>query len=144
MGLLGTVKRYKNRLARRFSKEIKRKQFNFFCDRRIIIILKAFAGRLEVPVYVLAEHCLELALSEVDELTKDDALKDGLSRHLVREHLLVPTVKPQAAHISRRLLRLMNAMQLLELLELIKSPEEQAEIILGFFKKVQPTEDNEE
>jgi hypothetical protein len=144
MGLFKTVKRYKNRLAKRFSKEIKRQQFNFYCDWAIIATLKAFARKFEVPVYVLAEHCLQLGILEIIDLYNDEALKDQLCRHLVRDHLLTPVTKPQSEPISRRLIRLRNVMNLLSLLEIKNTPEEQAEIILGLFKKVKPTEENEE
>jgi len=144
MGLLKTVKRYKNRLVKRFSKELQRKQFNFYCDWSIIVTLKAFAGKLEVPIYTLAEHCLQLGILEVIDLMEDEALKDQLCRHLVRDHLLTPVTKPQSEPISRRLIRLRNVMNILSLFEFIKNPEEQAEAILGLFKKVEPTEGNEE
>lgn len=136
MGLLKTVKRYKNRLAKRFSKEIQRKQFNFYCDWKVIVTLKAFAGKLEVPVYVLTEHCLQLGILEVINLMEDEALEDQLCRHLVRDHLLTPVVMPQSEPISHRLIRFRNVMSLLSLLEAVNTPEEQAEMIMGLFKKV--------
>jgi len=140
MGLLKTVKRYKKRVSRRFSKEIKRQQFNFCCDWSITVTLKAFAHKLEVPVYFVTEHCLQLGLLEVIDLMQDEALKDQLCRHLVRDHLLTPVTKPQSEPISRRLIRLRNVMNLLSHLEIVKSPEEQAGIILGLFKKVRTDE----
>jgi hypothetical protein len=144
MRLLGTVKRYKRRLSRRFRKEIKRQQFNFYCDWKVVVTLKAFAHKLEVPVYVLTEHCLQLGVLEVIDLMEDEALNDQLCRHLVRDHLLTPVTKPQSEPISYRLTRLRNVSNLLSLLEIRKSPEEQAEMILGLFKKVVHTEENEE
>ena len=136
MGLLDGIKRYKNRLSKHYGKEIGRKQLNFYCDWKIIAFLRAMAQQLEIPVYVLTEHCLELALAEVSELTKDEALKDWLSRHLVREHLLVPIVKPQAKHISRRLLRLKNAMDFLGYLEHLATPEQQRQVLARYYKEL--------
>jgi len=142
MSLIKTVKRYKNRLARRFSKEIKRQQFNFYCDWTIITTLKVLASEIEIPVYVLSEHCLQLGIQEVLALMQDQALRDQLCRHLVRDHLLTPVTKPQSEPISRRLIRLRNVKNLLTLLEIMKGPEEQAEIILGLFKKVGKNEED--
>jgi hypothetical protein len=43
-----------------------------------------------------------------------------------------------------RLALLRNVKNLLTLLEIKNTPEEQADIILGLFKKVKPKEENEE
>ena len=143
MGLLGTVKRYKNRLIKQFGNKVQRKQFNFYCDGDIIVTLKALGSELGSPIYPLAEHCLQLGILEVLELTQDRALRDELCRHLVQDHLLTPVTKPQTEPISRRLTRLQNVQSLLSRLEILKSPHEQREIILELFSKVGSVEGNE-
>ena len=60
MGLFGALEHYKKRLEKRFTRQVRRSQFNFACDERIIIALKMMARRLEAPVYVVAEHTLQL------------------------------------------------------------------------------------
>ena len=96
--------------------------------------MKLLAHSLEVPVYVLAEHLMQPGAKEVAELVQDEALKDQLRRHLVRDHLLTPVVRPHSEPISRRLYRLKNAMNLLELLETKNTPEEQRVIITELLK----------
>jgi len=135
MGLFGAVKRYKTRLVRRFSKEIGRKQLNIATDQSLITTLKEMARELEIPIYVLCEHCLQLGIAEVYEKTQDETLKDQLCRHLVQGHLLTPVIKPQSDPISRRVVRLQNAMNFLRLVEIRATPEEQKEIIKELMKK---------
>jgi uncharacterized membrane-anchored protein YjiN (DUF445 family) len=97
-------------------------------------MVKILAQSLEVPIYVLTEHLIQLGAKEVAELVQDEALKDQLCRHLVRDHLLTPITKPQSEPISRRLYRLKNAMNLVELLETKNTPEEQRLIITELLK----------
>jgi len=135
MGLVRAVKRYTRRLAKRFIKEIKRKQLNIATDQSLVATLKIVARELEIPIYVLCEHCLQLGIAEVYEKTQDEALKDQLCRHLVRDHLLTPVIKPQSEPISRRLVRLKNAMSFLRLVEIRATPEEQKEILKELMRK---------
>jgi len=136
MKLPGAVKRYRRRLSKRFTKEIHRKQFNFYCDRDLIAIVRYMADKLEIPVYPLMEHIVQLGVHEIIVLEGDEASRDQLCRHLVRDHLLTPVTKPMSEPISRRLLQLRNAMDFLRLLESRNGPEEQKEIIRELVKKV--------
>jgi len=136
MRLLTTARRYKRRLSKRFTKEIHRRQFNFYCDRDLMAIVRYMADKLEIPVYPLMEHIVQLGVHEIIVLEGDEASKDQLCRHLVRDHLLTPVTKPMSEPISRRLLQLRNAMDFLRLLETQVTPEEQKEIILELMKKV--------
>lgn len=142
MELIRAVKRYKKGLAKRFTKEIGRKQFNYYTDRALITLLRLQARHLEVPIYVLCEHCLQLGLAEVYAMTQDEALKDQLCRHLVQDHLLTPITKPESEPLTRRVLQLENAMHFLELLETRNNREEQKEIISALMKKTQVEGDN--
>jgi hypothetical protein len=59
-------KKYKKKLEKLFKREeIGRKQLNFACDVRLITRLKLLATYLETPFYPLAEHVLQLGMSEI-------------------------------------------------------------------------------
>ncbi|MFC1980279.1 hypothetical protein ACFLVS_05485 [Chloroflexota bacterium] len=143
MGLLRTVRRYKRRLTKRFTKEITRKQLNIATDRSLIIIIRLMARQLEVPVYILCEHCLQLGIAEVDTMTQDEALRDQLCRHLVQDHLLTPVTKPEKEPVSRRVLRLKNAMSLLEILDTGKTSEQQRAILLNIMIEMQGSDNDD-
>lgn len=71
-----------------------RQVFGFLCDRALALRVKMLAGALEVPIYPLAEHLLQLGLAHIlDEISSNpdnvEMVKEELSEHLVREHLLV-------------------------------------------------------
>jgi hypothetical protein len=136
MGLKKAIKRYKRSLAKHFQQHYGRRQLNVNCDQQVIVFLKALASGLEVPIYVLAEHCLEMGLSEVRAEMQDEALKDRLCRHLVHRHLLVKVTQPQPEDISLRLDRLENAEELVMLLEEAATPDQQTLVLGRLFKEV--------
>jgi len=75
-------------------KKTNRQVFGFLCDRHLALRVKMLAGALEVPIYPLAEHLLQLGLAHIlDEVSSNpdnaEMVKEELSEHLVREHLLV-------------------------------------------------------
>lgn len=130
MQLFRAIKRYKKRLEKRFTQQIGRKQLNVMCDNRLILQLKALASYLEIPIYPLCEHVLQLGLAEVLTGIEDEALKENLERHLLQDHLLVKELQAMDETTSRRALRLRNTMKLLDLIELkAGSPEAVREII---------------
>lgn len=135
MGLFGALKHYKKKLEKRFSRQITRKQLNFACDERIILGLKMLAWSLEAPIYVVAEHVLQLGASELMVIVEDEALRERLCRHLVEGHLLTAVTKPESEPTSQRALRLENAMGLLQLLETRSSLGEQEKIILRLMEE---------
>ena len=136
MGLFKAVNRYLRKVESRFTKQIGRIQFNHPCDKVVVLAVKIMSKQLGAPLYVIAEHCLQLGLSEMAAIVDDVALRERLCRHLVEDHLLIPAVKPESEPISRRALRLKNAIRLLELLEIKSSPEAQREVILRLIKEV--------
>ncbi len=135
MGLFRALKHYRKKLEKRFTRQITRKQLNFVCDERIILGLKIMAGSLEVPIYPIAEHLLQLGAAEVLISMKDEALRERLCRHLVEDHLLTPVTRPESEPVSRRALRIDNALKLLELLETRSSPEAQRDVILRLMEE---------
>ena len=93
-------------------------QLNFVCDAGLIARLKLLARYLESPTYPLAEHVIELGMSEVAAMLIDDALKERLQRHLMQEHLLIDALDPEDRSTSVRAERIHDALRLLELIEL--------------------------
>jgi|WetSurMetagenome_2_1015567.scaffolds.fasta_scaffold184786_2 hypothetical protein len=133
MKLFRTVKRYKRKLEKRFSHK-KRTQLNFACDEKIVTGIKMLAKELEVPMYPLLEHLLQLGASEVLEITKNDHLKEELCRHLVQEHLLVPVtdIEPPSANAikARKAVDFLDAVE-----ELAGDPKALAEIMAKMMKE---------
>ena len=59
-------RKYKKKLEKQYKKdEINRTQLNFTCDVGLIARLKLLANHLDTPFYPLAEHILELGMSEI-------------------------------------------------------------------------------
>ncbi len=135
MGIWGAVKRYRRRLAKRFTRDISRRQLNIATDRAIVAIIRLMAHKLEIPLYVLCEHTLQLGLSEIAILTKDESQKERLCRHLVKDHLLVSSLEPEHKTASRRALKLKNAMEFMTLLETRRSPENIRRILMDLWEK---------
>lgn len=100
-----------------------------YCDRSLSALLKYTAGKIEIPMYSLAEHCIQIGLAEVWTTRKDEALMDSMYRHLVQDHLLTPVTKPESEPLPQRVLQLQNALDFLGLLEIWATPAEQREII---------------
>ena len=112
------LKKYKKKLEKRSKKEeINRAQLNFACDVGLIARLKLLATYLETPFYPLAEHVVELGISEIAVSIQDKALTEGLQRHLLEEHLLVGQLNPVDRHVSERARRIDNALKFLKLIE---------------------------
>lgn len=135
MGLIHAVKRYKTKLEKRFSRKITRRQVNFACDQSIILGVKLMAKSLEVPVYVICEHLLQAGAEEIAVIIQDEALKEQLCRHLVRDHLLVPAVNPGSEPVSRRRIRLRNALQIVDIMDTVTTAEKRARIILRLWQE---------
>jgi hypothetical protein len=86
------------------------------------------ARDLEVPVYPFCEHLLQLGLSEVIIIMENESLKEGLCRHLVQSHLLVPATQLEPP--SKGALRARSVINLRLMLEsLAGSPEALTELI---------------
>jgi hypothetical protein len=120
------TKKFKSKFIQR---EIGRKQFNVLCDQRLIQALKFTARYLEVPVYVITEHAIQLGLHEIHLEKHEPAYKENLQRHLVRHHLLVDNLDPIDERLGNRVRRLKNAIKLLKFLELESDPKKQSAII---------------
>ncbi len=123
-------RKYAKKLRSRFvRKEIARRQFNIICDERLIQALKFTARYLEVPVYVITEHAMQLGLREIHLERHEPAYKENLQRHLIKHHLLVDNLDPIDERLGNRVRRLKNAIKLLKFLELESDPKKQSAII---------------
>jgi hypothetical protein len=129
-------RKYTKKLRSRFvRKEIARRQFNIICDERLIQALKLSARELEVPVYVITEHAIQLGLHEIHLEEHEPAYKENLRRHLVKHHLLVDNLDPIDERLGNRVRRLKNAIKLLKFLELESDPKKQTAIIERLIKE---------
>jgi hypothetical protein len=112
------MRKYRKKLEKRFKNgEIGRRQLNFTCDVGLIARLRLLAKYLHTPFYLLAEHALELGLSEIRVKIQDSALTEILQRHLLNEHLSVKDLSRVERYISDRAKRIDNALKLLEVIE---------------------------
>ena len=112
------LKKYKKKLEKQFKREqVNRCQLNFTCDVGLIARLKLLAKYLDTPFYPLAEHVMELGLSEIAVNIQDSTLTELLQRHLLQEHLLVAHLDPIDRHVSKRARRIDSALKFLELIE---------------------------
>ncbi|MDP2916928.1 MAG: hypothetical protein Q8O16_03230 [Dehalococcoidia bacterium] len=116
MSVLRFIRRPQKRIEKKFDPAT-RIQFNFMCTRELAQRVKTLANLLEVPIYPLLEHTLELGLMELGVALDDQTSKEHLLRHLVQNHLLTPVIKPESDLISQRALRMENALKLLRILE---------------------------
>ena len=111
-------KKYKKKLEKLFKREeIGRKQLNFACDAGLITRLKLLATYLETPFYPLAEHVLQLGMSDLAVELSDSTLTENLQRHLLEGHLLVGQLDPVDSHVSERARRIDNVLKFLKLVE---------------------------
>ena len=90
---------------------------NFACDVSLITGLKLIAKYLDTPFYPLAEHVMELGMSEIATTIQDRALTELLQRHILKEHLLVKDLSPVERHVSERARRVNNALKFLKVIE---------------------------
>ena len=129
--------KYRKKLEKRYKKDnINRAQLNFTCDVGLIARLKLLATYLETPFYPLAEHVLELGISEIAVKIQDSALTELLQRHILKEHLLVAHLDSVDRHVSERARRIDNALKFLKLIEhKAGNPEAVEQIISRILKE---------
>lgn len=125
------LRKLTGKLRNRFAtREISRRQLNITIDNKLILGLKFAARDLEVPIYVVAEHCLQLGLQEVYLERHDKAFKANLQQHLQRNHLLVPSIDPIDERLGVRVRRLRNAMRFLRFFEVSTDVKRQQELLI--------------
>jgi hypothetical protein len=82
------------KLAKRIlGKDSGRRVFGFACAPDIHAQMKVLAGELNVPIYALAEHLLQLSVWLVTRAKENPAEMEQLQRHLVQVHVEARTVE---------------------------------------------------
>ena len=76
-------------------KRKERKVFGFLCDPKLALGVKLIAADLKVPIYVVAEHLLQLGIVQMHPALEDDDAKEKLQEHLINHHLLTPALDEQ-------------------------------------------------
>jgi hypothetical protein len=66
-----------------------RSQFNFACDKRVILAVRVLAKELDVPIYPLCEHALQVGMAQIITAIDVEGGKENLFQHIVEQHLLV-------------------------------------------------------
>lgn len=80
--------KYSHKVEKKYTKTVKRQQLNVNCSEDIIDAVRFIAITLEVPLYVVAEHLLQVGLYHLLEGVKDPKNREKLISHLVEVHLL--------------------------------------------------------
>ena len=79
--------KYRHRIEKKYIKSIKRKQLNFDCSEQMIIGVSLIAASLEVPMYCLLEHLLQVGTYHVGQAMQNQEKREKLIEHLVKGHL---------------------------------------------------------
>jgi len=92
-------------MFRRKRKQIKRKIFGFPCDIGLIITLKAVIGNIPSPIYPAMEHICELGARSVAVALQNEHTRRNLEEHILKEHLLVPSLVKDSGYDVRVMAR---------------------------------------
>ena len=67
---------------------VSRKVFGFLCSPELINLIKDLAALLQIPIYCVTEHCLQIGAISIGAACRHTETEDELKDHLTREHLL--------------------------------------------------------
>jgi hypothetical protein len=82
------------KLAKRvLGKDTGRHTFGFMCSPDIHARIKMLAGELQVPIFALAEHLLQLSVGQVARAKENPEERELLCRHLVGVHVEARTIE---------------------------------------------------
>jgi hypothetical protein len=135
LNLFGANRPNKKHIAKKYSKQICRTQFNFACENNQITAIKLLAKELEVPVYPLVEHLIQIGAQEVKLYLQHEALKETLQRHLLKNHLGVYELNPVTEPVSQRMQQLQKALDILEVLGEMANPKEVSNVLLQAYRQ---------
>jgi hypothetical protein len=79
--------KYRHKAEKKYVKSIKRRQLNFNCSQKLVTGVSLIAARLEVPLYCLLEHLLQVGAYHVAQAMQDQDKREKLMEHLVKVHL---------------------------------------------------------
>jgi uncharacterized membrane-anchored protein YjiN (DUF445 family) len=80
--------RYNHRADRKYTKVIRRRQFNMTIAEEMITCVKLLAAIYKVPGYVITEHLLQVGSYHILQVSNDPQKRQKLEEHLVKVHLL--------------------------------------------------------
>jgi len=108
MDIIGRViARLQQLTDRKRIKTIKRKQFNLTMAEDIVFGVKFIAVIMQVPMYVVCEHILQVGSYHLLEAMDDQESRKRLKDHLVQVHLLGDELKEDdILSISRKNLQM--------------------------------------
>lgn len=85
--------RDQEKIAKRIlGKDTGRHTFGFPCTSSLHADIKMRAGELQVPIFALAEHCLELGIDTIEDV-EDSEERDLLRKHLIEHHINRRTIE---------------------------------------------------
>lgn len=92
-----------NKANERMVKKILRKDsgrrvFGFPCSPDIPAQLRMLAGELQVPIYALAEHALQLSVGLIAKMKENPEENEQLKRHIIEIHVDARTVEKISAY----------------------------------------------
>jgi hypothetical protein len=92
--LSGSDKRAREKIAKRIlGKDSGRRVFGFACDPDIHTQIKILAGELQVPMFALSEHLLQLSIGMISKAQENPEEREELRSHLVKIHVDKRTVE---------------------------------------------------
>jgi hypothetical protein len=74
-------------------KDTGRHVFGFACSPDIHAKMKMLASELQVPIFALGEHCLQLSTGLIDKAKENAEERETLRRHLIEHHVEQRTIE---------------------------------------------------
>ena len=74
-------------------KDSGRRVFGFACSPDIQALLKVLAGQLNIPIYALVEHALQLSAGLIRKMAENAEESVILRRHLIESHIDARTLE---------------------------------------------------
>ena len=81
-----------------------RKVFGFQCDQGLAQGVRLTAKAIEFPIYVVAEHVVQIGLTEIMPLLNDEKARADLDYHLRADHLLQKNLSKPISNYDERFL----------------------------------------
>ena len=81
-----------------------RKVFGFNCDQSLAQGVRLTARAIEFPIYVVAEHALQIGMATIAPILGDEKAREELEYHLQADHLLQKNLVQPITDYDRRLL----------------------------------------
>jgi hypothetical protein len=86
--------RSNERLAKKIlGKDTGRRVFGFACSPDTHVQMKMLAGELQIPIFALAEHSLQLLAVLIAKAIENNEERDQLRRHLIEAHVNERTIE---------------------------------------------------